>query len=232
MRKNFRSRKGKEGRKDKQLEHQKLSAQTLPPVISQLSTGITLRFVTQAPFAAAGGAITVTFQNLLDAWLIAGQPAAGYQLFDFVKIRRVTIRGGAQIGGGGATQVPSCTVGVEYPGLVTGFTGSGRQKSDTSMTPFVPAMVSMAPGKDTLAGMWQQSSANAAFVVRCSDQGGNGLLGAIIDVDLSYKNSADVNPAAVASAIAGATAGEIYFGGLDGGRLAATTARSAFLPRI
>lgn len=221
-----------ESEKDRQLEHQRLAAQTLPPLFSQLSTGITLRFVTQAPFAAAGGAITVTFQNLLDAWLIAGQPAAGYQLFDFVKIRRVTIRGGAQIGGGGATQVPSCTVGVEFPGLVTGFTGNGRQKTDTSMTPLVPAMVSLTPGKGTLAGMWQQSAGNAAFVVRCSDQGGNGLLGAIIDVDVSYKNSADVNPAAVASAIAGATAGEIYFGGLDGGRLAATTARSVFLPRI
>lgn len=208
---------------------QQLEAQTLSQLADQLSVGFTFRFVATSNFT---GSLTVTYQNLLDSWLIAGQATAGYQLFDFVKIKRVIIRSTVQIGGAGANQTPSCTVGVEFPGLVAGGQASGKQKSCTSMSPFVPAIVDLAPGKDTANGMYQPSNGDVAFVVRATDQAGSGLIGTIVDVVVSLKNSADVSPAAVASAISGATAGNLYFGGIDGGRLAATAMRSVFVPRI
>jgi len=206
-------------------EKQELDAQVLPPVLPQLSQGITMRFRTTSNFT---GVLGVTFYNLLDTWIIAGTATNGYQLWDYVKIKRVTVRAGIQIGGGGATQVPSASCEVEFPGLVAGAQGSGLVKSCTSMSPFVPAIASLAPNRKSLAGMWQPSSNDTAFVIRAVDNVGAAIIGAVIDVELSFKNNPLVSPQTIASAISGATAGQIYFGSLDGARLAATAAKTVF----
>ncbi len=225
-------RKGKNGRKSNKLsrkmmveEKQELDAQVLPPVLPQLTQGITMRFKTTSAFT---GVLGVTFYNLLDTWIIAGTATNGYQLWDYVKIKRVTVRCGIQIGGGGATQVPSASCEVEFPGLVAGAQGSGLVKSSTSMSPFVPAIASLAPSPKSLAGMWQPSSNDTAFVIRAVDNTGSAVIGAIVDVELSFKNNPLVSPQTIASALSGATAGQIYFGSLDGARLAATAAKTVF----
>lgn len=191
--------------------------------------GITLRFTT----TGTGGSsfANVTFQNLLDSWLIAGTATVGYQLFDFVKVRRVIVRALPGAPQGSAADA-GATVGIEFPGLVAGSNAGGKQASDSSLGTAFPAMVSLVPDKFCAAGLWQGSSATTAFVVRAVDATSTVVIGAIIDVELSFKNSGDVNPLVIASAIAGATAGSIYFGGIDGARLAATWARSVFIPRI
>jgi len=203
-----------------------LSPSVLPQLQDQLSVGMTLRFTT----TGTGGSTSasVTFANLLDAVLIAGTATNSYQLFDFVKVKRVTIRATPGANSGGST----VTVGIEYPGLVAGSAAGGKQASNSTMGIAKNAFVSLRPDKLSAAGMWQPSSNQNAFVVRATDLNSSICLGTIIDVELAYKNSADVNPAAITSAIAGATPGTIYFGGLDGGRLAATWARSVFVPRI
>lgn len=206
-------------------EDQALQATVLPPVFPQLAQGITLRFRTTTQFT---GTLGVSFYNLLDSWIIAGTATNGYQLWDYVKIRRVTVRAGLQPAGGGSATVPISTVDVEFPGLVAGAQGSGKVKSCTSMSPFVPAVVSVTPGSKSLAGMWQPSSNDTAFVFRAVDNVGAAMLGAIVDVELSFKNNPLVNPQAIASAISGATPGQIYFGSLDGARLAATACRTVF----
>jgi len=219
----------KQARKLVQEERQELDALVLPTVLPQLQQSITMRFKTTTAFT---GVLGVTFYNLLDTWIIAGTATAGYQLWDYVKIRRVTVRACIQIGGAGNTATPTCTVDVEFPGLVAGAQGSGQVKSSTSMSPMCPAIASLKPGPKALAGMWQPSSNDTAFVFRALDQLGGAIVGAIVDVELSFKNNPLVAPQTIASAIAGATAGQIYFGNLDGARLAATAARTVFTVAI
>lgn len=203
--------------------------QRMPQVSDQLHTRMILRYST----TGLGGSVatSVTFQNILDSWLVATSATTASQLFDFVKINRITVRAVPYISGS-TLQAPSCTVGVEFPGLVAGVGGSGNQASNTGEGTTYPAYVSLKPSRLSAASFWQGSSGNLAFVVRATNIDSSVAVGAIIDCDYSFKNSGDVNPASIASAVAGATTGEIYFGGIDGARLAATWARSVFIRRI
>jgi len=200
----------------------------LPQLTDQLSVGQTLRFVT----TGIGGSTstTVTYANLLDAWFIAGTATTAYQLFDFVKVRRVTIRAvGSNITGNNNQSV---TVGIEYPAINNGALSAGNQVSNSNLGTTFPAFASLRPAKLSQNAQWQASTGAVAFVLRATQADNTVAVGAIIDVELSFKNSGDVNPAAVTSAIVAATPGNIYFGGIDGGRLAATWARSVFIPRL
>lgn len=205
----------------------------LPQVVDQLSMTFVYRFVTQNLLFT--GAFAVTPGMLLDAWFIAGTATNSYQLFDFVKVRKVVIRSmgypKAFLAGTNNGNPPCATVGVEFMGLSTGSVAGGRQKSDTSLGFDQPAMVSLKPDPMSQAAQYQQNTGSTIFTVRAVDQDANALAGTIIDVHVSLRNSGDVNPAAVANARAGLTPGNLYFGGLDGNPLATTAARSVFIPR-
>jgi len=196
----------------------------LPMVVDQLSVGITLRFLTTGLWT---GSLTVTYQNLMDAWFLAGTATTTYNLFDFAKIRKVTVRAmGVQTG----QVMETALVGVEFPGLVGGQFGNGKQRLGTGVGSDTPAFVSVKPDPMSQSAQYQPNTANAAFVVRAVDGLRAALYGAVIDVEVSYKNSADIAPASTATARAGLTPGQIYFGGLDGLANANTVARSAFIP--
>jgi len=219
------------GSKKKKLENRVRNPSVLPQLVDQLETAKTLRFITTGIGGSAS--VTITYANILDSWLIAGTATASYQLFDFVKVRRVSIRAiPFSVSGANAAFQASVTVGIEFAGLTAGFNGSGGQASQTALGLDECALVTLAPGRNALCGMWQASSNAVAFVLRATNADSTVSLGAVIDLELSFKNSADVSPAAISSAIAGATPGNLYYGGIDGGRLAATWARSAFIPRI
>lgn len=197
----------------------------LPQLQDQLCVGMTLRFVTTANF---GGAFGVTVGNLLDAWLLAGTATTAYQLFDFVRLKRVTIRATSTNNNGGFN---GATVGVDFFGIsASTFTG-GKQKSDTQLGTTYPAMVSVKPDPRSMAAQFQANSTNSLFIVRAVDANASPIVGAVIDVEVVYRNSADVNPAALGTARTGLTPGHLYFGGLDGATDAATQARSTFVPR-
>jgi len=199
---------------------------TVPPqLLDQLSTGFTLRFTTQGTWP---GSYTVTYGNLLDAWFVAGTATTAYQLFDFVKVKKVTVR--AMGVADGAHFGPSATVGIEFPGLVGGQFGSGKQRQSSAIGETVPAYVSLKPDPMSQAAQFQPSTSNAAFIVRAVDGLRAALYGVIIDVQVVYKNSGDINPAAVTTARAGLTPGLIYFGGIDGLATANTIAKSTFIP--
>ncbi len=172
----------------------------------------------------------MTWKNLLDAWFIAGTATNAYDLFDFVKLKRVTIRA-IGLGQAASAFVPSATVAVEFYGLGVGVETSGKQKSNTSLGYDTPAYVTIAPDPRSQAAQYHASNTGAIFGVRAVDANGTALPGAVIDVELVFRNAANVNPTAVATARAGLTAGEVYFGGLDGAVDASTQARSAFVPR-
>jgi len=217
-------------RKNRNAHERAILNPTKPPTVNyELQSSTTLRFVT----TGTGGntAVGVTYQNLLDAWFIAGTSTTAYQLFDYVKVRRVTVRALAASPQGSVAGA-EVTVSVSYPGLVPGVGGSGKTKSDSALGSAVPALVSLKPDPKSPASMWQPTSADTAFLIRIQDATGAIVIGAMIDVELSYKNSPEVNPAAIASAIAGATPGLFYYGGIDGARLAATWARSVYNPRL
>lgn len=197
----------------------------LPQLLDQLSTGFTLRFTT---VGAWPGSLTVSYANLLDAWFIAGTATTAYQLFDFVKVKKVTVR--ALGVSDGAHLMQSAIVGIEFPGLVGGQFGSGKQREGSGLGTETPAIVSLKPDPMSQAAQFQPSTANAAFIVRAVDGLRGALFGAVIDVQVVYKNSGDINPAAVTTARAGLTAGLIYFGGLDGLATANTVAKSSFIP--
>jgi hypothetical protein len=225
-----RSRRSSSNRHQSLVDRERLPNE-LPQLQPMLSVGTTLRFVT----TGIGGTSVagVTFNNLLDAWLIAGTSTTGYQLFDFVKIKRVTVRAvGSRDLDVSTGPAGMCTVGVEFPGLVPGTSGGGKTVSGANMGTANCAYVSARPEKWSLAACYQPSNNNTAFVVRAVNQDGSPVIGAVIDVELAYKNNPDVNPVSITSAISGATAGNLYYGGIDGARLAATWARSAFTPRI
>jgi len=210
-----------------------LNPEKLVALQDQLCVGQTLRFVTTNNFA---GSVAITTTNLLDAWYLAGTATNAYQLFDFVRLKRVTIRGMAvaldRVAGSVNASPPSCTVAIEFFGLVAGSLSGGKQKSDTSLGYMVPAMVTLVPDPKSSMALFQQASGNALFVVRAVDQSANPLQGCVIDVEVVYRNSADVNPAALATARAGMQPGALYFNGLDGLTDAATAVRSTFVPRI
>lgn len=199
----------------------------IPMITDQLSVGMTLRFVTTGNFT---GSYTVTYQNLMDAWFLAGTATTTWNLFDFCRIKKVTIRCMAGTYGAASAIMPTAIVGVEFPGLVGGQFGSGKQRMGTGVGMDTPAFVSVKPDSMSQSAQYQPNTANAAFIIRAVDGLRTPVYGAVIDVQVAYKNSGDVAPASTATARAGLTPGEIYFGGLDGLATANTIAKSAFIP--
>ncbi len=217
--------------KTKQKQKQKKVSIQPQPKVDQLSIGFTLRYITTG--YGSTPSVGVTFANLLDSWMIATSATTGFQLFDFIKIKRVTIRAVSNPGfaGAGALAGPAVTVEASFTGLVAGAQGSGKRVSDSAMGVNSMAMVSLTPGPDTLAGKWQPSSNDIAFVLRAIDFQGNPTVGAVIDVDVALKNEPDVNPVAVSSPVAGLVAGNLYYRGIDGGPPGGTWAKPAWGPR-
>lgn len=238
MKKNYgKPRKGRGGSRAPPMDQREVVKDEIPklmPVVQdQLCVGIVLRFIATNNFTGNFG---ISFTNLLDAWFVAGTATVAYQLFDFVRIKKVVIRsmGFNRAFSAGVVQgcPPTATVGVEFYGLNLGNQGNGKQKSDSQMGYENPAYVSLKPDPLSQVAQWQASSGNNAFAVRAVDQDANALAGTIVDVHVVYRNSADVNPAAISTARAGMQSGDLYFGGLDGLALANTQMRSTFVRRI
>ncbi len=204
------------------------STGVLRQLTDQLHTRFTFRFCTTPVFT---GAFSVTYGNLLDVWFVATTATTGKQLFDFIRIRQVRVMACASP----STVVgasPVTTVGIEFFGLNNGQIGSGRQATQTKLGMNGASCVALGPDPGSQAAQWQPSSTVTAFAVRAIDYNTAPLAGVIIEVDVDLKNSADVLPTAINSAPSGATAGELYFGGLDGLRLASTQAYCVFQPRL
>jgi hypothetical protein len=145
---------------------------------------------------------TFSFQNLLDAILIATTAIAGTDLFDLVKINKVEVWGQAALG------TPS-TVSVTF--MTT--TGDRSIHTDTSLG-IKPAHCIGKPSGQSLASFFQASGGGNVFKITAP-------AGSIIDVSCFFK-TANAVPVAAANALVGATAGDLYFRGLDGLAIAGT----------
>jgi hypothetical protein len=152
---------------------------------------------------AATALSQISFQNLLDTFVIAATATAGFDFFDIVKIRAIEVWGQAALG------TPS-TITVAF---VTG-TGDRSIHTDTSLG-VKPAYVKAVPSEKSLASFWQVSAAGAAFLITCP-------AGSVVDLSLSFKTAEELAPVATQNALAGATVGQNYFRGMDGLAFAAT----------
>jgi hypothetical protein len=178
-----------------------------PPQLDgiELRHSTTMRFVAGSAFAGS-----ITFQNLLDTYVVATTATAVSDVFQTVKIRRVQVWALPVIGG-------ASSVSVEFAGTTAGIVGDQVIHTDTSMG-VQPAHVDCRPGLRSLASDYQLSSAAVAMVLACP-------AGSVIDVHLSFRGQFGVN-AAAQNAAAGAVAGGFYLRGLDG----LATAATQFLP--
>jgi len=170
-----------------------------PPQLNEyeITHGVTLRFTCTAAVVNQ----VITFENLLDSILIATTATAAFDLFDLVRIRRISIWGQAALG------TPS-TVAVTF--LTP--TGDGDVHSDTSLG-IKPAYVAARPSKRSLASFFNVAI-GAVFNITCP-------AGSIIDMHLSFRTTTAA-PTATQNPVVAAVPGEVYWRGLDGLAIATT----------
>jgi hypothetical protein len=198
---------GRESRRAKRARHVAMTqgmAISHPPQLTatNLKFATTLRF-----YATTGGYTSFSYQNLLDAYLVAATATTGFQLFQAVKVKYVELWAMPTSAG-----VPT-TVSVEYAGTIAGSIGDQIYHDDTSMG-VQPAHVKASPSKLSLASMYQISGTTAFATLKTAAN-------TVIDVHVVYRGQFD-NTTAVANALVGATAGAVYLRGLDGVAAATT----------
>lgn len=194
----------KQKRQQRQAPREKSVIPHPPPLQTQLHMNTTLRFVTVAALTNS----TITFQNLLDAMFIATSATTGVTLFDAVRVRRVSLWA-RTIESTGVT-----TVNLTFAGPSAGYSGDAKTISDTSMS-IEPAHVSARPDPESGAAMWQATGNVTAFIITAPAL-------AVVDVQLSYRTIQTNGVAATQNVPVGATAGELYYRGLDGLAIAST----------
>jgi len=150
----------------------------------------------------------ITFQNLLDTWLLAASAVTAYDVFHTVRLRAVEVWGIA-VAGTPTTVEVNFTAGASGSGQI----GSGKIVSDTSMG-VQPAHIRATPGPQSMQSLWQVSGSQLAFVITCP-------AGSVIDLEMSFKADPTVVKASQ-NAPAAATTGTIVNRGFDGAAIAAT----------
>jgi len=177
-----------------------------PPQIANLNIvhSTRMRFVLSSAMTDQN----VTFQNLLDIFLIGSGAAALTDLFNAVKIRKIEIWAVPVIGG-------STTVSVTFVGTVAGLFSQSKTVTDTSMG-VQPAHISAVPSRLAPTAQWQQSEAADAFQLTAPT-------GAVVDLELSFSSRYNNGIAAQNAGVA-VTAGNLYVRGFDGLAAAASKA--------
>jgi hypothetical protein len=181
-----------------------------PPAIHgyQVNHGTRLRF----QVASGGYDTTISVDQLLNTILFAKTTTTLSTLFTFVKVRAVEVWALSVAASGAALETPS-TIRVVYAEEDGVTQGDAVVHTDTSMG-IEPAYVRAVPNRRSLISNYQAAGAGTAFTLQAPQ-------GAVVDVDLSFKQQFNVNNNALAVAVA-VTAGAIYLRGLDGVALAAT----------
>jgi hypothetical protein len=175
-----------------------------PPQIPSygITRDVRLRFV-----AVAATVLNITFQNLLDTILVATGATSTVDLFNAVRINSVELWAIAALG-------TPATVILSYAGATVGAAGDQKTHTDTSMG-VEPAHVKARPDPLTQAGQFQASAANNAFFLDVA-------AGTIIDVSMTLRQPVEGIAVASQNVAVGATAGAVYYRGLDGKTTALT----------
>lgn len=188
---------GNSGPVDKRNPSQMLIPRPPPIPNYNIKHSTILRFVSNV---AVNQAITVS--DLTDLIVIAATAVAGYDLFQFVKIRRINLW---CLGALGSSEFLSLT----FNG--TGGSSYGDNKIYTSSSMGIqPACISAVPSMRSLISNFQPSGiGSTAFTIDIPS-------GTVIDVHLTYLATFSGAPTPAQNALVGATVGAIYLRGLDG----------------
>jgi len=151
--------------------------------------------------ATAAATVNITYQNLLDAILIATGATTAVDLFEQVRVNTIELWSIAAVG------TPSTCVLI-FAGTTVGAAGDQKVHTDTSVG-VEPAHVKASPDRLTQAGQFQPSSADTAFTLEVP-------AGTVIDVSLTYRQPVEAVVVATQNVLVAATAGAIYYRGLDG----------------
>jgi len=181
-----------------------------PPPIQDmgLRREVRVRFACTAAFSA-----DVTFQNLLDIInVVTVSAVSASDLFTAVKVKAVEVWANALANA-------TADIVVIFDSTVLGAQGDQKIHQDSSMG-IEPAHVRAVPVRLSQAAQFQASSANKAFFLSCPQ-------GAVVDLELSYRNPFAGLSVATQNAPAGGTGGAIYMRGLDG----VAAAASKFTPQ-
>jgi hypothetical protein len=198
-------------RKSKKNKPKKVHVQPPPLHELELTHSTTLRFeITSA------GTGQIAWNDILDCLLVATTATQGFQLFKRARIRYVEMWSVQAVG-------TTNTVSVSFNGTTAGSIGDQCTHSDTALGTTRAAHVRAKPRSLSQAAQFQPSSAAIAFSITFTDY-------TIIDVGVTFRGSnfqdvATVN--AAQAALVGATAGAVYWRGLDGAAIATT----GFLPQ-
>lgn len=150
----------------------------------------------------------ISFSNLMDTQIIAISTIAGVQMYDCVRVKKVEIWAASS---GGAV---SCS--VQFLGKNTGVNGDQKAFTDTAVAVGQPLHVSAKPSKWSQAAQFQSGSSGAAFLITCPS-------GACVDLVLEFRNNYDASGVvSLANGIVSATAGDMYYRGMDGLAIATT----------
>ncbi len=181
----------------------------LPPVKTQQTLRHTFRFQSNAGETR----FAVTWADLLDMMWFAASSTTGYRLYQYVRLHKVEAWCPSRTDG---TNLVPQSLNIEMVSVTAGLVCPGDVYSDTSMANTAPCHVVARPRKGALNSMWQASSTSSSFILTCP-------LGTVVDVDVSLTQSITAAGAAIQQAPAGATAGTIYLGSLDGLRSGSTS---------
>jgi hypothetical protein len=183
---------------------EKLVMITHPPAINdfQVRHSTILRYV-----ATAQNSATITAQNLLDTINVATTAVAPYNLFRYVKIRKIEVWSLPALGAAN-------TVSVTFTGNGSNVVGDERTHTDTSMG-LEPAHIQVRPSKKSLISNYMVSAAVTVFNITVPP-------GAVIDLHLSFQGSTLANSNAAQNASVGAPVGSTFWRGFDGLAFATT----------
>jgi len=161
-----------------------------------------MRFTSNAAVSS-----NITFQNLLDTILVATSATAGYDVFDAVRVNAVEVWGIEGLG-------TISTVGVVFDGATLGAAGDDKNHSDTSVG-IQPAHVRASPAPLSGAAQFQPSTNTIAFLLVCPSN-------SVIDVSMTLRQPLAGAAVIAQNALVAATAGAMYYRGLDGKATATT----------
>jgi len=150
----------------------------------------------------------ISWQNLMDTQIIATGATTAVQMYDCVKVSKVELWSAAT---GGAV-----TCSVQFLGKTTGKVGDQRAYTDTALAVGQCAHVLARPAKSSQASQYQSGGTDAAFYITCTSS-------TVVDVTLTFRNNYDASAVvSTTNGVVGATAGDMYYRGLDGQAIATT----------
>jgi len=191
-------------------------------VDTQLRQTMTLRFS-----STTGGKLSVRWENLLDCVLFAGTAVQGYDVFDLVKVQKVSLEVMA------SAENATTSAVLSFPGSNAGGNyGDGAVYEAAGMGTTRPARVSGRPAARSQTNQFHPSVHDIAFVIDAKSSQVSGNPQVLVEVVLEYRNTVDLGATAAQNALVSATPGEMYFRGLDGLPLGGTSWPTIYTPAI